>query len=100
MEEAVDRLRRGMTHARHGANLCWCAGAGGPLRAGIRCCGVWPPLGKCPIVDPADHFDRGGLQFEALAFGEATTLPVTSTEQCGQVQYFILIIRQSINDGL
>ncbi len=46
VEEAVQRLRRGVTHG-YRANQAG-ADAGATSRR-YRCCGAWPPSGRCPV---------------------------------------------------
>lgn len=57
-----------MTHARHGANQVGARAQVGHFAQVFDAVAFGRHWVSVRIVDPADHFDRGGLQFEALAF--------------------------------
>ncbi len=57
-------------------------GPGERLHADTQCCGVLPPSGKVWIFNPTSNFNLAGLNFKLFPWpGDATTLPVTMTEQ-------------------
>ncbi|SVK49615.1 Uncharacterised protein [Acinetobacter baumannii] len=68
MEEAVDRLRQSMTYARHGADQVGARAQVSHFAQVFDAVALGRHRVSVRIVDPADHVDRGSLQFEALAF--------------------------------
>ncbi|MNL59418.1 hypothetical protein D3C87_1831510 [compost metagenome] len=103
MIEAVNSLRQGMANTGNGTDQVgtWAqvrhfaqvfdAVAFGRHRVRVR------------IVNPTDHFNLGRLQFETLTFAWRGDHFAGHFNRAagGQMQHFILIIRQRIiNDGL